>query len=73
MLALTMNTFSSTFVLVLLVRFSGYIRGDVHYCSERQPDCRRAAADHQQLDPDAEKGTQRRRFGDVLPELGGLS
>jgi len=71
MVALTMNTFSFTFVSVLLVRFSGYIRGDVIYCSERQPDCGRAAADHQRLDPDAEEGN--RRFGDVPTELGGLS
>ena len=53
------------------VRLRGYVRGDVYYCSDRQPGCRRAATDYQRLDPDAEKVQW--KFGDVQPELDGIS
>jgi len=58
-------------IIIIIVRLHCYIRGDVHYCSERQPGCRRAAADYQRLDRDAEEGN--RRFGVVQQELGGVS
>ena len=58
-------------LFLLPVRLSGYIWGDVHYCSEWQPGTCGAAADHQRLDPDAEEGN--RRFGVVRTELGGVS
>jgi len=63
--------YNNTYLLgEICCRFRCRIRGDVYYCSDRQPGCRRAATDYQRLDPDAEKGHW--RFGDVCSELGDI-
>jgi len=52
----------------VFVRLRGKVRGDVDYCSERQPGRRPAATDYQWLDPDAEE--VHRIFAVVRAELG---
>jgi len=52
-------------------RFQSNIWGDIHYSTERQPSCRRAATDYQWVDPDDEESP--RRFGALQQDLGGIS
>jgi len=57
--------------LMVVVSVRGWVRGDIHHCSERWPGGHRAATDYQWLDFDAEEGQQ--WFRVVRTELGGIS